>query len=71
MAEGAGMGDGAADDPRDEQEIAQLRDEALKRLMQMPPKQHEDMKLGKPRRGRQLRLVEASQREEASSGGDA
>ena len=31
----------------DEQEIARLRDEALKRLMQIPPKRHEQMKLGR------------------------
>jgi hypothetical protein len=37
-------------DQRDEQEIARRRDEVLKRLMQMPPKRHEEMKLGRVRR---------------------
>jgi hypothetical protein len=37
-------------DQLDEQEIARRRDEVLKRLLQTPPKRHEEMKLGKPRR---------------------
>jgi hypothetical protein len=36
--------------PESEPEIARRRDEALARLLKMPPKPHEEMKLGKPRR---------------------
>jgi hypothetical protein len=35
---------------RDPEETARLRDEAFRRLMKMPPKPQEKMKLGKPRR---------------------
>lgn len=31
-------------------DVERRRDEALARLLKMPPKPHEDMKLGKPRR---------------------
>jgi hypothetical protein len=33
-----------------DEEIARRRDEALARLLKMPPKPHEQMKLGRPRR---------------------
>ena len=33
-----------------DEETARRRDEALARLLKMPPKPHGDMKLGKPRR---------------------
>jgi hypothetical protein len=42
-----------ADDPtawRDPEETARLRDEAFRRLMKMPPKPQEEMKLGKSSR---------------------
>lgn len=35
-------------DWREADEAARLRDEALARLLKMPPKPHEEMKLGKP-----------------------
>jgi hypothetical protein len=34
----------------DDADIARRRDEALGRLLKMPPKPHEKMKLGRPRR---------------------
>lgn len=46
----ASMSQDEPSDRRDPQETARLRDEALGRLLRMPPKPHEDMKLGKPRR---------------------
>ncbi len=41
------------EDQGDEQEIARRRDEVLKRLMQMPPKPHEEMKLERRKAHRQ------------------
>lgn len=36
----------------DDEDVARRRDEALARLLKMPPKPHEDMKIGKPRRAK-------------------
>jgi hypothetical protein len=48
------MGSSTMSDPDreglSESEIVRRRDEALARLLKMPPKPHEDMKLGRPRR---------------------
>lgn len=41
-----------ADAWRSPEETARIRDEAFRRLMRMPPKPQEEMKLGKPRRSR-------------------
>jgi hypothetical protein len=46
-----------ADERRSPEELARIRDEALTRLMAMPPRRHKDMRLGKPRRAK---LAEAS-----------
>lgn len=43
----------ANDDQYLPDEAARRRDEVLKRLMQTPPKRHEEMKLGRPRRKQQ------------------
>jgi hypothetical protein len=36
-----------------ESEIAHRRDEALRRALNTPPKQHKDMKKGRPRKGQE------------------
>lgn len=40
------------DEWRSPDETARLRDEALRRLMKMPPKPQKEMKVGRPRRRR-------------------
>ena len=40
----------SSDNRPEPEETAQRRDKALARLLKMPPKPHEDMKLGRPKR---------------------
>jgi hypothetical protein len=58
-----------SEDQLDEQEVARRRDEVLKRLLQTPPKRHEEMRVGK-RQGAQRELSDRSvcERPENSAG---
>jgi len=62
--------DANADEWRSPEDAARIRDEAFRRLMKMPPKPQEEMKLGKPRKRAATLGGEDVSNVGTSSGGD-